>query len=185
MSAGASTSARGRRSWRRATGAWLGLDPASPRGRAAALLTLDERDGEVLLRRRLRGTVRGLAVSDDGVWVVTQRGRGTRMVQLDPGTGTRVRAITVPANPGRLAAGGGRVWLSTLCEGPSCRIDRASVRGWDAATGGSWRVRSPRGPPAAAAPPGPCSSSCRASSPRRAGPWRPRGRTGAAGCGSP
>jgi hypothetical protein len=109
---------------------WLALDPVSPRG-AAGLVAIDERHGELLFRRHLRGNVRGVSVSNQQTWVLMERRRGSRLVGVDARTGTRTRSVTGPANAGWLASGHGRVWVATLCGGPNCRIDRADIRGYD------------------------------------------------------
>lgn len=113
---------------------WLALDPVSQR-RGGALVAIDERRGELLFRRRLRGNVRGVTVTDRGAWVLMERGRRSRLVHVDPRTGTRIRSVTGPANVGLLASGGDRIWVATLCGGTNCRIDRASVRGYDEGSG--------------------------------------------------
>jgi hypothetical protein len=111
---------------------WLGIDPASRRG-VAGLVAIGERRGALLFRRHLRGNVRGISADGRRVWLLMERRRGSRMIGIDARTGTRTASVSVPANAGVLAAGHGRVWVGTLCGGPTCRLERAAVRGYDAA----------------------------------------------------
>ena len=113
---------------------WLALEPASRR-RGAALVAIDERGGELLLRRRLHGNTRGISVDGQDVWVLLEQPGRSRLVQIDATTGTRTRIVPMPRNAGAVASGHGRVWVATLCGGPDCRIDRAAVRGYDTADG--------------------------------------------------
>ncbi len=112
---------------------WLALDPVGP-GRRGALVALDESSGAVTARLRLRGAVRDVAADDRGGVVVVERGPRAQVVAADTAGRLRWR-VASPAITGLLAPAGDRLWVGTLCGGPTCRLDRASVRALDASNG--------------------------------------------------
>ncbi len=116
------------------TRVWLALDPVGP-GRRGALVSLDEGSGAVRTRIRLRGSVHDVAADADGAWVATERGRGARIVAVDAEDGGLRWSLPSPSMTGLLASAGSRLWVGTLCGGPTCRLDRASVRALDASNG--------------------------------------------------
>lgn len=68
------------------------------------------------------GAPRGLAVTDEDVWVSLRDAR--ELVRLDATTGKEVARIPVEGQPWPVTAGGGFVWVATL-EGRLFRVDPA------------------------------------------------------------
>ncbi|MGE3140926.1 MAG: hypothetical protein AB7O53_15840 [Thermoleophilia bacterium] len=115
---------------------WLAFDAVGP-GRRGALVVLDESSGSVRARLRLRGGVRDVAADAAGGWVVVERGPRPRIISVGAADARPRWRVTAPAMTGHLAPAGDVLWVGTLCGGPDCRIDQASVRALDAGSGRS------------------------------------------------
>jgi DNA-binding beta-propeller fold protein YncE len=114
---------------------WVTIDDSRTGDAQGAVFQIDTDRAEVLTRTPLPGSPRGLATSDDAVWVATHeevidRMSGEvkhvtgRVVRLDPATGRPAGPpIQVGGYPGNLVVARSAVYVTDMAEQSLRRID--------------------------------------------------------------
>lgn len=113
---------------------WLAVPGA--RHARSRLVAIGAVPGRILARRWVAGSVRGLASSADGLWVLAEsaRRRG-RVTLLEPRAGRPIRGFAGTYAPGAIAARSDDLWVASLCAQPRCDASRPRLRAYDPATG--------------------------------------------------
>jgi YVTN family beta-propeller protein len=88
------------------------IDPAAPwSGTRAALLRLDPNAGTLRMRMTIDGDMRGVAATDDAVWVAAGRSNKGVVLRIDPKTKRVIAQIHTGTWPAALAADAKGVWV--------------------------------------------------------------------------